>query len=156
MDTILEFAPVISSIIFAGLLGVSLWQFSIVRKNMRVQTEQQIYANILQLRTKLEDTDVFTNMAKESERYRERFSLVDDPREYYIVIAFHDLLEYIFRLHKTRMIDEELWYRWTRLAEITMSIPKFTKLWKVTKQSHTREFADFIDGIVARNVGNES
>ncbi len=152
MTTILEFVPLISAAIFAGLLGVSLWQFSIVRKNMRAQTEQQIYASILQLRTKLEDTEVFTNMAKESELYRERFSLVNNPSEYYTVVAFHDLLEYIFRLHKTEMIDEELWHRWTHLAEIIMSIPKFRKLWEVTRQSHTKEFADFIDNIIARNV----
>lgn len=57
MTTFLEFMPVISAIIFAGLLGISLWQFSTVRRNMRAQTEQQIYASILQLRTKLEDTD---------------------------------------------------------------------------------------------------
>ncbi len=152
MTTILEFIPVISAAIFAGLLGVSLWQFSIVRKNMRTQTEQQIYANILQLRTKLEDTDIFTNMAKESQQYRERFSLVNNPSEYYTVVAFQDLLEYIFRLHKTRMIDEELWHRWTHLAEIIISIPKFRKLWEVTKASHTKEFTVFIDGIIARNV----
>ncbi len=152
MTTILEFVPLISAAIFAGLLGVSLWQFSIVRKNMRAQTEQQIYASILQLRTKLEDTDVFTNMAKESEQYRERFSLVSSPSEYYTVVAFHDLLEYIFRLHKTEMIDEELWHRWTHLAEIAMSIPKFRKLWEVTRRSHTKEFTDFIDRIIARNT----
>lgn len=155
MTTILEFIPVISAMIFAGLLGVSLWQFSIVRKNMRAQTEQQIYASILQLRTRLEDTEIFTDMAKESEQYRERFSLVGNPREYYTVIAFHDLLEYIFRLHKTNMIDKELWDRWAHLAEITMSIPKFRKLWQVTRESHTREFADFIEGIITQNAKNE-
>ncbi len=152
MVTILEFMPVISAMIFAGLLGVSLWQFSTVRRNMRAQTEQQIYASILQLRTKLEDTDVFTNMAKESSQYQERFALVNNPSEYYTVVAFHDLLEYIFRLYKTKMIDEELWYRWTHLAEIVMSIPRFRKLWEATKQSHTKEFADFIDDIIARSA----
>lgn len=155
MTTFLEFIPVVSAMILAGILVVSLWQFSTVRRNMRAQTEQQIYASILQLRTKLEDTDVFTNMAKESSQYRERFALVNNPSEYYTVVAFNDLLEYIFRLHKTKMIDEELWYRWTHLAEIVMSIPRFRKLWEATKRSHTKEFADFIDGITAPDTNSE-
>lgn len=54
MTSFLEFVPAITALILATLVGVSLLQFSIVRKNMRIQTEQQIYANILQLRTKIE------------------------------------------------------------------------------------------------------
>jgi hypothetical protein len=33
---------------------------------MRMQTEQEIYARIMEARIRLENTEVFTNMAKES------------------------------------------------------------------------------------------
>ena len=55
-------------------------------------------------------------MAKESPLYAERFEPVDTPDEYYIIVAFIDLFEFIFRLYKTKMIDEKLWFRWKALA----------------------------------------
>lgn len=72
-------------------------------------------------------------MAKDSEKYNKRFSLVNNPSEYYTVMEFQDLLEYIFRLHKTKIIDEAIWDRWKHFAEMMMSIPHFRKLWPVTK-----------------------
>jgi hypothetical protein len=32
------------------------------------------------------------------------------------IVAFIDLFEFIFRLYKTKMIDEKLWFRWKALA----------------------------------------
>jgi 3-methyladenine DNA glycosylase AlkD len=59
---------------------------------------------------------VFSKMAKEIPLYAERFALVDTLDEYYIIVAFINLFEFIFRLYKTKMIDEKLWFRWKALA----------------------------------------
>ena len=55
-----------SSMVLGGLLSISILQLPTIRKNMRMQTEQEIYARIMEARIKLENTEVFTNMAKES------------------------------------------------------------------------------------------
>lgn len=145
MDSFLQYMPIISAIIFAGLLGVSLMQFSIVRKNMRIQTEGQIYARIIEARLKLENSDSFTLMAKESTQFLERFSLVDEPEEYYTVIAFLDLFEFLFRLQRGKLVEPDLWSRWKEHIKLLMTIPKFRKIWDKTKQVHTKEFVQFID-----------
>ena len=104
MDSFLEFVPLISLIIVAGLFVVAIVNFSIVRKNMqkqseqwlknlKMQSEQQIYSRIMDVRLKLENTETFTRMAKESPVFEERFSSVDSPDEYYIIVAFLDLFE---------------------------------------------------------------
>lgn len=142
---VLEYVPIISAMIFAGLLIVSMLQFANVRKNMKIQSEQQIYTKIIEARLKIENTEAFTNMAKQSTSFEERFALVDNPEEYYTIIAFLDLLEFIFRLEKTKMIDEKLCQRWKSLAKLLMTIPKFKKIWDKTKHSHTEEFIQFID-----------
>lgn len=144
---ILEIIPLISAMIFSGILVVSILQFSNVRKNMKIQSEQQIYTKIIEARLGIENTQAFTNMARQSPSFRERFSLVDTPAEYYSIVAFLDLLEFIFRLEKTKMIDEKLCQRWKSLAKLLMTIPKFKKVWDKTKQSHTKEFTEFIDSI---------
>jgi hypothetical protein len=72
-------------------------------------------------------------MAKESPLYEERLALVDTPDEYYIIVAFIDLFEFIFRLYKTKMIDEKLWFRWKALATAMNTMPKFAApLWNRT------------------------
>jgi hypothetical protein len=68
-------------------------------------------------RIKLQGNEVFSKMAKENPLYAEHFALVDTPDEYYIIVAFIDLFEFIFRLYKTEMIDEKLWFRWKALVE---------------------------------------
>jgi hypothetical protein len=67
---------------------------------MQKQSEQQIYSRIMDARLKLESTGSFTKIAKESPIFAERFSVVDSPEEYYIVVAFVDLFEFLFRLSK--------------------------------------------------------
>ena len=54
---------------------------------------------------KLENTEAFTKMAKESALFAERLSLVDTPDEYYTVIAYLDLIEFLFYLQETKMIE---------------------------------------------------
>lgn len=144
----LDFMPIISALIFAGLLAVSLLQFSAVRKNMRMQSEQQIYARIMDARIRLENSEAFTKMAKESPLFSERFAVVSNPEEYYTVVAFLDLFEFLFRLNKTKTIDGHLWMRWRELARALMTIPKFKRVWEKTKQIHTPDFVAFIDSLL--------
>jgi len=86
-------------------------------------------------------------MAKESPIFAERFSVVDSPEEYYIVVAFVDLVEFLFLLNKRDMIDTEIWSRWKGFAETIMTIPKFKSVWERTKDVRASEFRDFLDSL---------
>jgi hypothetical protein len=158
MDSFLTYIPLISVAIVAGLFTMALVNFSTVRKNMqiqserqirnlKIQSEQQIYSRIMEARLKLESTKTFTNMAKESPIFAERFTVVDSPDEYYIIVAFLDLFEFLFRLNKRDMIDTEIWSRWKGLAKTIMTIPKFRRVWEKTKDVHAHEFRDFVDSL---------
>jgi hypothetical protein len=158
MDSFLTYMPFISIAIIAGLFIMALVNFSTVRKSMQMQSEQQIknskmqseqqlYSRIMDARLKLESTNTFTKMAKESPIFAERFTVVDSPDEYYIIVAFLDLFEFLFRLNKRDMIDTEIWSRWKGLAETIMTIPKFKRVWEKTKDVHANEFRDFIDSL---------
>ena len=147
MDSFLTYIPLISVAIVAGLFTMALVNFSTVRKNMQVQSEQQIYSRIMDARLKLESTETFTNMAKESPIFAERFTVVDSPDEYYIIVAFLDLFEFLFRLNKRDMMDTEIWSRWKGLAKTIMTIPKFRKVWEKTKDVHAHEFREFVDSL---------
>ncbi len=93
---------------------------------------------------KLENTEAFTKMAKESALFAERLSLVDNPDEYYTVVAYLDLIEFLFYLHETKMMDAKLWPRWRALAETLMDMPKFRKVWNRTKHVHNSDFVQFM------------
>jgi hypothetical protein len=151
MDSFLISAVIIplisSAMVLAGLLSISLLQLPTIRKNMRRETEEQIYARIMDARIRLESTDTFTKMAKESPIFAERFSLVDTPHEYYTIMSFIDLIEFLYRLNKTEMINDNVWSRWKALSETMMTIPKFKTIWNKTKDIHTPEFRDFIDSL---------
>ena len=151
MDSFLTYMPLISVAIVAGLFTMALVNFSTVRKNMQVQSErqirnlkiqseQQIYSRIMDARLKLESTETFTKMAKESPIFAERFAVVDNPDEYYVIVAFLDLFELLFRLNKRDMIDTEIWSHWKALAETIMTIPKFKSVWEKTKDVHALIF----------------
>lgn len=142
-----EYVPLVSSLIFAGILLVSILQFSNVRKNMQIQSEQQIYTKVIEARLKLENTKTFTNMAMQSPLFAKRFSVVDTPEEYYTSVAFLDLFEFMFRLHKTKTIDPLLWQRWNKLINLFLTIPKFKRIWEETKLSHTIEFIEFFESL---------
>lgn len=158
MDSFLTYAPLISVAVVSGLFIMALINFSTIRKNMQLQSEQQIrnlktqseqqiYSRIMDARLKLESTETFTKMAKESPIFAERFAVVDSPDEYYVIVAFLDLFELLFRLNKRDMIDSEIWSRWKGLAETIMTIPKFKRVWEKTKDVHANEFKDFIDSL---------
>ena len=133
--------------ILAALFGMSLLQFSSVKKSMKIQSEQQIYARIIETRMKLENTEAFTKMAKENKMFAERLALVDSPDEYYTVIAYLDLIEFLFYLHETKMMAIKLWPRWKALAETLMGMPKFRKVWETTKHVHNSDFIEFMDSL---------
>jgi hypothetical protein len=150
----------ISVAIVSGLLVFAFFNFSISRKNMqrqseqqianlKIQNEQEIYSRIIEARLKLENTEEFTKMASESEVFRERFALVDSPSEYYTIVSFLDLFEYVFRLNEMQMIDKIVWKRWKVLTETIMTIPKFRSIWMKTRESHPdNDFEEFIDSLI--------
>ena len=162
LESILLFVPLISVIIVSGLLVFAFINFSISRKNMqrqseqqianlKIQNEQEIYSRIIEARLKLENTEEFTKMASESDVFRERFALVDSPSEYYTIVSFLDLFEYVFRLNEMQMIDKIVWKRWKVLTETIMTIPKFRSIWIKTKESHPdKDFGEFIDSLIAQ------
>jgi hypothetical protein len=159
VESILPYVPLISAIIVSGLLVFAFFNVSIARKNLqrqsdqqianlKMENEQQIYSRILEARLKLENTVEFTKMANESPIFKERFALVDSPSEYYVIVSFLDLFEYVFHLNQTKMIDKLVWNRWRILTETIMTIPKFTSVWSKTKESHPdKDFRDFIDSL---------
>jgi len=136
----------ILTIYYTGALIVSAILLIITIKKNRFEGEYQLYSRILDARTKLQNTETFTNMAKESSLYAERFKLVE-PNEYYTIISLIDTIEFIYRINKKKMIDKELWQRWENHAKGMMTIPKFKKVWLVTKKFHTPDFVNFMDAL---------
>ena len=132
---------------YTGALIVSIVVLLVTIKKNRFEGEYQLYARMLDARTKLQNTDIFTNMAKESPLYSERFKLVEEPKEYYTIISLIDTIEFIYRINKKKMIDKELWQRWENHAKSMMTIPKFRKVWSATREFHTRDFVNFMDGL---------
>jgi hypothetical protein len=159
VESILPYAPLISAVIVSGVLTIALVNLSTMRKNLqrqseqqmsslKIQSEQQIYSRITEVRLRLENTDEFTKMAMESPIFVERFALVDRPAEYYTIISFLDLFEYVFHLAKIQTIDDVVWQRWKVFAETIMTIPKFKVVWEKTKYSHPdKEFRAFMDSL---------
>ena len=142
-----EISTIITVGILAALFGMSLLQFSSVKGSIRIQSEQQIYARVIETRMKLENTEAFTKMAKENQLFAERLALVDSPDEYYTVVAYLDLIEFLFHQYNTKMMDTKLWPRWKALAETLLNIPKFKKVWNNTKHVHNSEFVQFMDSL---------
>ena len=100
-----EITAIMSVGILATLSVWSLIQISLVKKSMRIQSEHQVYARIIESRMKLENNEAFTKMAKESPLFAERLALVDNPDEYYTVVAYLDLIEFLFHQYNTKMMD---------------------------------------------------
>jgi len=160
VETVLAYVPLISATIISAILVLAIFNFSVARKsmqrqseqqvsNLKMQNEQQIYSRIMEARLKLENTEEFTKMAAESPVFKDRFALVDRPSEYYVVVSFLDLFEYVFHLNKAQMIDSVVWNRWKILTETIMTIPKFENIWVKTKGSHPDfEFKEFIDSLL--------
>ncbi len=160
VESILGYVPLISATIVSGLLVLAFFNFSIARKNLQKQTEQQIsnlklqneqqiYSRIMEARLQLENTEEFTKMAAQSPVFKDRFALVGSPSEYYVIVSFLDLFEYVFHLNRTEMIDSLVWNRWKILTETIMTIPKFEGVWAKTKDAHPDiEFKQFIDSLL--------
>ena len=87
-------------------------------------------------------------MSQESPVVSKYYSIVDNPQQYYIIIQSFDMLEFIFRLYKTKMIDSELWSRWEATAKSMMTIPKFKRVWDKTKDSRSYHFRELVDSFV--------
>jgi hypothetical protein len=141
--SLLEYLPIITS----GLLLLSILTLVANRKNLKLQSEYQIYARMIEARMKLETSETFIKMAKESPFYAERFALLDSPEQFYMIRAYIDLYEFIFRLHKKGMIDKQFWSRWMSSARAMKSIPKFLVIWDKTKNVHSPDFVKFIDSL---------
>jgi hypothetical protein len=90
----IEFIYIIT-IYYTGALIVSTILLIITIKKNRFEGEYQLYSRILDARIKIQNTEVFTNMAKESPLYADRFKLVDEPKEYYTIISLIDTIEFI-------------------------------------------------------------
>jgi hypothetical protein len=151
MDSFLISAVIIplvgSAMVLGGLLSISILQLPTIRKNIRREAAEQIYARIMEVRMTLENTETFTNMAKESPVFAERFALVDTPQQYFTIMSLIDLLEILHGLNKHKMIDAEVWSRWKHFSVTMMSVPKFKKVWDKTKDIHPIEFRHFIDSL---------
>jgi hypothetical protein len=142
-----EFIQIVIALIYAGTLVFTIFQFSSMRKSMFVQSVQQTYMTTMQALNKNLDSKEYYEMAMESPTVSEYYSLVDNPRQYYIIIQNFDMLEFIFRLYKTKAIDKELWLRWEATAKSMMTIPKFKRVWAKIKDSRSGEFREFIDSL---------
>jgi len=59
-----------------------------------------------------------------------------------------DMIEFIFRLYKTKVIDKEAWARWEATCKSMMTIPKFKKVWDKTKDSRSHQFRELVDSFV--------
>ena len=142
-----DYLQIISIVIYASALGVSLVSFWEARRSTRIQTEQQLYMNILSSSYNLWNNETISKIAKESPEVSSYFALVGSPEEYNNINAIIDFFEFLFRLYRTKMLDKELWNRWRASAKSTMNIPKVSKVWKETKGMHTNEFIKFIESL---------
>ncbi|MGB7954841.1 MAG: hypothetical protein WCF23_12755 [Candidatus Nitrosopolaris sp.] len=84
---------------------------------------------------------------QENEMFAEWLALVDRPDEYYTVVAYLDLIEFLFYLHETKMMNTKLWPRWKALAKTPMNMRKFRKVWDKTKHVHNSDFIEFMDSL---------
>lgn len=137
-----DYIQIISTLIYAGALVVSLVSLWQARRSTRIQTEQQLYMNILGSSYSLWNNDTISKIAKESPEVSSYLALVESPEEYNNISAIIDFFEFLFRLYRTKMLDKELWYRWKASAKSIMSIPKIKKVWDNPKDTHTHEFVN--------------
>jgi len=142
-----DYIQIISTVIYASALGVSLLSFWQAKRSTRIQTEQQLYMNILSSSYSLWNNETISKIAKESPEVSSYLALVDSPQEYNNISAIIDFFEYLFSLYKTKMLDKELWDRWKASAKSTMNIPKIKKVRDKTKDIHTHEFVKFVESL---------
>jgi hypothetical protein len=151
MESISDYLSIIIVVILSTILTISIWQFRLVKQELRIQSVHQIYSKLIEARLNLERTAAFTKMAQESPLFLERFKLVDNPDEYYIIIAFLDLFEFLHSMNKSKMIESDLWFRPEEMMKSIMEIPKFKKIWDKTKNSHEINFVKYVDSVLFRS-----
>ena len=142
-----DYIQIISTVIYASALGVSLASFWQARRSTRIQTEQTLYLNILSSSYSLWNNETISKISKESPQVSSYLALVDSPQEYNDISAIIDFFEFLFILYKTKMLDKELWDRWKASAKSTMNIPKIKKVRDKTKDIHTHEFVKFVESL---------
>lgn len=159
VDDALYYVPLISLAVVAGLFILALINFSAARKSFQIRTEQQmnilkmevmqrVYERILEMRIRLENNEEFIGLAQESPLFAERFVTAGTPAQYFTMMAFFDIFEYVFYLSKKNLIDDMIWDRWKIIIETILSIPKFRLVWEKTRSSRPDcEFRDFIDSL---------
>src|ERR687887_111542 len=145
MVQVAEYIQIISPIIYGGALIVSILQFSAMKKGTSTQSVQQTYASTTQVLFNNLNSKEYLQMSQESPVVSKYYSLVESPQQYYVIIQSFDMLEFIFRLYSTKMIDAELWSRWESTAKSMMTIPKFKRVWDKTKDSRSHEFRELVD-----------
>ena len=142
-----EYIQIISPIIYGGALIVSILQFSAMKKSIFSQSVQQTYATTTQILFNNLNSKEYLQMSQESPIVSKYYSLVDNPQQYYVIVQCFDMLEFIFRLYSTKMIDAELWLRWEATAKSMLTIPKFKKVWDKTKDNRSHHFRELIDSL---------
>ena len=147
MESLSDYLSIIIVMILSTILAISIWQFRLVKRELRIQTAQQTYSRLMETRLNLEKTAAFTKMAQESPLFLERFGMVDTPEEYYTIIALLDLFEFLHSMHKSKILEPDLWFRSKEMIRSIMTVPKFKKVWDKTKGSHASEFAKFVDSM---------
>ena len=88
-----------------------------------------------------------SSSTNEETHFSKRFALVESPEQFYILRACMDLYEFLFRLYKGGMIDEQFWVRWASAIKAMKSISKFLAIWNKTKNVRTSNFVKFVDSI---------
>ena len=149
MSQLADYAQILSLIIYGGALVVYILQLSAMRKGMFTQSIQQTYATTSQVLFNILNSKEYLEMSQESHVVSKYYSLVDNPQQYYIIIQCFDMIEFIFRFYKTKMIDVELWSRWEATCKSMMTIPKFRNVWSKTKDSRSHEFREFVDSLLS-------
>src|SRR5919197_4701161 len=94
-----DYIQIISTVMYACALGVSVISFWQVRRTTRIQTEQQLYMNILSSSYNLWNNETVSKIAKESQEVSSYLALVDSPEEYNNINAIIDFFEFLFRLY---------------------------------------------------------
>ncbi len=148
MESLSDYLSIIIVVILSTILTISVWQLRLVKRELRIQTSQQIYSRLIETRMNLEKTTSFTKIAQDSPLFLERFGIVDTPEEYYTIVALLDLFEFLHSMHKSKILEPDLWFRSKEMIRSIMTIPKFKKVWDKTKDSHANVFVQFVDSMM--------
>jgi hypothetical protein len=81
MESLSDYLSIIIVVILSTILTISVWQFRLVKQELRMQTAHQVYSKLIETRLNLEKTTSFTKMAQDSPLFLERFGIVDSPEE---------------------------------------------------------------------------